>query len=128
MARLALIGQGGSGAREMTVNVRVRVRHLLRAPEAMARIRKRAEDLQAQYSLLIQSTHVEWGRTMSLLRVNAFGHAFTATIETTNRFAMMQIEIPDSMNPFADRLAGFVRRELRLTLSDATAGLQPPVR
>ncbi len=101
----------------MTINVRIRVRHPFRAADAMARIRKRAEELQAQFSFFVQSTHVEWGRTMSLIRVTAMSHAFTATIETTDRVAVLQIEVPEALRSMSDRLAGAVRRELRQTLN-----------
>ena len=105
----------------MTVNVRIRVRHAFRATDAMERIRKRAEELKAQYAFFLQSTYAEWGRTMSLVRVNAMSHPFTATIETTDRFAMMQIEVPEALASIADKIGGAVRRELRQTLDGTDA-------
>lgn len=100
----------------MTVNVRIRVRHPYPAADAMARIRKRAEELRAQFSFFIQSVHVEWGQTLSLIRVTALSHAFTATIETSDRVAVLQIEVPEAMKAMSDRLEGAVRRELRRAL------------
>ena len=105
----------------MTVNVRIRVRHAFRAADAMERIRKRAEELKTQYAFFLQSTHAEWGRTMSLVRVNALSHAFTATIETTDRFAMLQIEVPEALRTISDKLGGAVRRELRKALDEGEA-------
>ncbi|HEX2555901.1 MAG TPA: polyhydroxyalkanoic acid system family protein [Microvirga sp.] len=103
----------------MTVNVRIRVRHRYRAADAMERIRKRAEELKTQFAFFLQSTHAEWGRTMSLVRVNALSHAFTATIETTDRVAMLQIEMPEALGPMSDKLGSAVRRELRRALDGA---------
>ncbi len=101
----------------MSTKVVIRVRHSLGRAEAMRRIRQRAEELHRENALVVQNVHAEWGRSMSLFRLTALGQTFTAIIETTDRIARLEIEVPPQASSFADRLKAFVGREARRALA-----------